>query len=272
MVEQRAGAIVRIAVIIPARYGSTRFPGKPLAMIGGKTILQRVVETGRQAKADLMVATEDDRIAAHCREIGVDCVMTSPDCPTGSDRVLEAAEKSGKDYDFIINLQGDVPFAPPILLTRMIEEIEKRKEGIEVITPVFQLDWDGLDRLREEKKKTPFSGTTVTRKDGGYAMWFSKQIIPAMRNEQELRKQSTESPVFKHIGIYGYRRDVLERFVKMPQTHNERLEGLEQLRLLENGISVFTVKITFPDDSIEKRLQIGIDSPEDLQRAQALFS
>src|SRR5688500_13487642 len=106
---------MKIAIIIPARYGSTRFPGKPLAVINGKTMLERVVEVGRkaaQSRADihLLVATEDKRIADHCRAIGVDCVMTSDDCATGSDRVLEAAQKAGGGFDILFSLQGDAPF------------------------------------------------------------------------------------------------------------------------------------------------------------------
>ena len=236
-------------------------------------MLQRVVEAGRDASkgidnVDLLVTTEDERIAAHAEEIGVKCVMTSADCPTGSDRVLEAAQNSGEEYDFLISLQGDVPFVPRAAITNMIEAFLENPQ-IEVVTPVIHLSWDALDALRESKKKTPFSGTTCIRKDNGRALWFSKNIIPGLRKEDKLREASPDkSPVYQHMGLYGYRRDVLEKFVLWPQGHYEKLEGLEQLRLLENDVHIHTV-VT---DIENQRLQGGIDSPEDVERVERVLA
>lgn len=263
---------MKTAIIIPARYGSTRFPGKPLALIAGKSMLARVVDIGRQAAQDhenitLLVATEDERIAAHCREIGADCVMTSPNCPTGSDRVLEAAQKAGNDFDFTISLQGDAPFTPPQAIAKMLAAIEK-DPAIEVVTPVIRLRWAELDALREAKKTTPFSGTTAIVGQKGRARWFSKTIIPAIRHEAELRRSGEYSPVHQHIGLYGYRRDILERFARLPSGYYEQLEGLEQLRMLENGITIQTVLL----DVDAGQAQAGIDSPEDVERAEALLA
>jgi len=264
---------MKTAIIIPARYGSTRFPGKPLAQIAGRSMLARVVEVARQVAdhhdhIDVIVTTEDQRIAEHCAAIGAVCHITPADCPTGSDRVLAAAKMADKNYDFLINLQGDAPFTPPAILESMIAALAKHGNKIEVITPVHRLRWDDLDRLRAAKKTTPFSGTTCIRDNQGYARWFSKNIIPAIRAEDKMRAKSEHSPVFQHIGVYGFRRDILEKFVSLPQGIYEQLEGLEQLRLLENNITIFTVKTEFPPGT----LQAGIDSPEDLARAEALLA
>ncbi|MGQ0526435.1 MAG: 3-deoxy-manno-octulosonate cytidylyltransferase [Alphaproteobacteria bacterium] len=258
---------MKIAIIIPARYGSSRFPGKPLAKIAGKTMLQRVVEISETAATDfdnvsIFVTTEDQRIADHAKDIGVPCILTSPDCPTGSDRALEAIQKSGQIFDFIINLQGDAPFTTPETIAALIYAFQKNR-ALEVVTPAHLLTWDELDRLRENKKTTPFSGTTITINEKGRALWFSKNIIPALRTEDRSQELS---PVFQHIGLYGFRRDALEKFCALQQSPYEKLEGLEQLRLLENGIAIHTVKVDVPV------IHSGIDSPEDLQRAEKYFS
>ena len=264
---------MKTAIVIPARYGSTRFPGKPLAKIGGKTMLQRVVEIGWQAvtardNVTLMVATDDSRIAAHCADIGVDCRMTSPECATGSDRVLEAVHGHGGHFDVIISLQGDAPFTPAGAITGMLEAFEGNP-GFEVVTPVIRLRWEELEALRSAKKETPFSGTTAILAADGRAVWFSKNILPAIRAEGALRKQSpVYSPVYQHIGLYAYRADVLERFVRLPLGYYEMLEGLEQLRLLENGISIHAIKLDVPAGMA----QAGVDSPEDVVRAEAFLA
>lgn len=238
-------------------------------------MLSRVTDLAKKAEMDLtstdfskveikiLIATEDQRIADHASEIGVDCVMTSDECRTGSDRVLEAAKKSGGDFDFIISLQGDAPFTPPEALTALIYAAAENKQ-IEVVTPVVALSWGDLDRLRDNKKQTPFSGTTVTIDKDGRALWFSKNIIPAIRKEDKLRQENPSSPVYQHLGLYGYRADILEKFVALPEGHYESLEGLEQLRLLENNISIQTVEIDIPNGA----MQAGIDSPEDIERAE----
>lgn len=258
---------MKTAIIIPARFGSTRFPGKPLAEIAGQTMLSRVVDVAREAAAQfddvgVFVTTEDQRIANHAKEIGVECIMTG-DCATGSDRVLSAAKTLHEKPDFIVNLQGDAPFTPASVIVAILQEAQKYDYS--VITPVHRLSWADLDRLRELKKATPFSGTTCIRDAGdGRAVWFSKNIIPAIR--QEDRSQDS-SPIFQHMGLYGYRFDALEQFCALPQGYYEQLEGLEQLRLLENGIPIFTVKVL----ASPKTIQAGIDSPEDLKRAEEML-
>jgi 3-deoxy-manno-octulosonate cytidylyltransferase (CMP-KDO synthetase) len=262
---------MKTAIIIPARYGSTRFPGKPLVKIGGETMLSRVVKIAKDAAkitgATVAVATEDERIKTHCDEIGVSCVMTSDDCKTGSDRVLEAARKLGGGFSFVMGLQGDAPFTPVEAPVEILEAF-RDNPSIEVLTPVVRLRWTELDALREAKKTTPFSGTTCVTDAHGKALWFSKNILPAIRKEKEMRLESEYSPVFQHIGLYGFRYDILEIFMSLPEGHYERLEGLEQLRLLENGISIQTVTL-----EVDAGLaQAGIDSPEDVKRAEEILS
>ncbi len=256
---------MKTAIVIPARYGSTRFPGKPLAKIKGRTMLSLVVDVAKSAAKNfpdvsVFVTTEDQRIMDHCAQIGVPCILTSPDCPTGSDRVLEAVRQSGREFDIVINLQGDAPFTAPETITKIISEFEKNP-ALDVVTPVHQLSWADLDRLREAKKTTPLSGTTVAMAEDGRAVWFSKTVLPSLREEKKMRDKPGKSPVFQHIGLYGYKLSVLEKFCSWPQSRYEKLEGLEQLRLLENGVIIQTVQV-------EESVHSGIDSPEDLQRVQ----
>ncbi|AEP09072.1 3-deoxy-manno-octulosonate cytidylyltransferase [Micavibrio aeruginosavorus] len=260
-----------IAIIIPARYGSTRFPGKPLTKIAGITMLDRVVRLARKACEDMRgviiaVATEDQRIADHAATLDVPCYLTSDDCPTGSDRVLAAMRQMDQRPDFIVNLQGDAPFTPPSIVHAVIKTWVG-DPAHSVVTPIVRLSWDDLDRLRDNKKTTPFSGTTCVTDAKGQALWFSKNIIPAIRKEDKMRGTDATSPVQQHIGLYGFRTDVLERFVTLPAGRYEELEGLEQLRLLENNIPVQTVAVDLPSGT----MQAGIDSPEDVARAEAML-
>lgn len=261
-------ATMTIAIIIPARYGSTRFPGKPLAMLAGKTVLQRVVESAQAAannfeNVTVYVTTDDARIADHTRALNVACIITSAECPSGSDRVWTAAQQINPRPAFIINLQGDAPMTPPSIISAIIDAYLEYPHW-PVITPVRALSWAGLDALREAKKTTPFSGTCAVMAPDGRALWFSKNIIPAIRKEEQMRTESSHAPVYQHIGLYGFRAEALEQFCALPEAIYEHIEGLEQLRLLENNIAVHTVLVKTDDD----RALGGIDTPEDLQRAE----
>lgn len=264
---------MKYAIAIPARYGSTRFPGKPLAEISGQTMLSRVVDVARRALAEykndafLFVATDDPRIADHAAEIGAVCVMTPVSCATGSDRVLSALRQLDDWPDFVVNLQGDAPFTRPETIIDMIEAFRARPLS-EVITPVQRLSWHDLDRLRRAKETTPFSGTTAIINKDGRALWFSKNILPAIRKEDALRAASDYSPVHQHIGLYGFRSDILEKFCMLGQGVYENLEGLEQLRMLENDIRIQTILM----DNVDGAIQSGIDSPEDVRRAEAYIA
>lgn len=255
-------------IVIPARYNSARLPGKPLIMIAGKTMLQRVCETAQQAamqaeNVGVLVATDDERILNHALSLGVQAVMTPSNCTTGSDRIIAAIQQLSIKPKTIINLQGDTPLTPVSLLTALLNEpIET------VVTPVVQLSWQDLDSLREAKLLNPFSGTTAIVSSNNQALWFSKQIIPALRNEQELRLKSIISPVFQHLGIYGYNTQILESFTKLPKGHYEQLEGLEQLRFLENGHKIKAIKVTLPD----LRAWRGVDTVDDAKFVEKLLN
>ncbi len=264
---------IHTVIIIPARYASTRFPGKPLAMIAGRTMLERVVAIAQKSvekmgsEVQVLVTSDDGRIAEHCDQLGVMCVMTNAACPSGTDRVAEAIQQLPDSVDFIINFQGDAPLTPPHFIRAMIESYKNRP--CDVVTPVVQLDWPALDALRDSKQVTPFSGTCASFvPDSGQALWFSKTILPAIRKEQELRKQQSMSPVYRHIGLYGYARDALQRFQQLPEGYYEALEGLEQLRMLEHGMHIRCVPVSYEG----REGMSGVDSPEDVARAEALIA
>jgi len=263
---------MKTLIVIPARFGSTRLPGKPLALIAGQSLLGRVIDIAHQAaKGDpsihVVVATDDQRIGDHAASLGADWVMTPESCPTGTDRVFEAAKASGQEADFVVNLQGDAPFTPPDFVAALIDSF--RAVPCDAVTPVVNLTWDELDKLRISKQTTPFSGTTaVFDPQTGRAHWFSKNILPAIRKEAKLREASPFSPVWRHVGLYGYSRVMLERFVALPEGTFEKLEGLEQLRVIENGFTLRCVPVSYNG----RPAMTGIDAPEDITRAESLLS
>ena len=171
---------MKYLIVIPARYASTRLPGKPLVEIAGKPMLQRVYDIAKTAAKDfdcgVVIATEDERIKVYSESIGAKCVMTSDQCKTGTDRVCEVVQGMNEKPSFIVNLQGDAPLTPPWFIKQMIEEFE-RDSSPDVITPVIHLTWDQLDKMREAKKTTPFSGTCAIINPNNDALWFSKKII-----------------------------------------------------------------------------------------------
>ena len=260
---------MKTLIVVPARYGSTRFPGKPLALINGVSMIRRTARIAELAATQLndasyVVATDNAEIKAHCESHDIPVVMTAENLPTGSDRALAAAKAVGERASHIVNLQGDAPFTP---ISHIVRAAQALGGGADVATPYIQLSWDALDALREHKKTTPFSGTTLIADETGKAVWFSKNIIPAIRNEAALKTQSALSPICRHVGLYAYQRRALEQFVSWPESRFERLEGLEQLRLLENGLSIECVKVDPPDVATP-----GIDTPEDVALAERMIA
>jgi 3-deoxy-manno-octulosonate cytidylyltransferase (CMP-KDO synthetase) len=249
-------------IVIPARYASTRFPGKPLAKLGGVAMLAR---TARVAKAvgPYVVATDDQRILDFCAQEKLPCVMTDPDLPSGSDRAKVAADLFDPAADIIVNLQGDAPFTPPAYIQACLDALAADQDA-DIATPVVPLSWDALDQLRAAKETTPFSGTCAIVGTNGRARWFSKNIVPAMRKESALREANAISPVLQHVGLYAYRRAALDRYVRLPPSPYETLEGLEQLRALENGMTIHCARV-----AAHALSQAGIDTPDDLARAEA---
>lgn len=264
-----ARPVLPALIVVPARFGSTRLPGKPLLKIAGRTLLERVVATARAASAlagncEVVVATDDEHIAAHARDLGTEVALTDAALDSGSSRACAAAEQRSRFPALVINLQGDAPFIPPSIVAGLIAAL--RAGDADVATPVYRLDWDRLDRLRTHKIIAPFSGTTCARGADGRALWFSKTILPAIRDEAALR-ESALSPVWQHLGLYGYRMAALQWFASTPPTPYERLEGLEQLRFLEHGRTIATVEVEAPQHALS-----GIDTPADIAAAEAAIA
>lgn len=238
---------------------------KPLRPIAGVSLLHRAILAARAGMAGkdarLVVATDDDRVASHAAALGAEAVMTDPGIASGSGRALAAARIAAPDAGRIVNFQGDAPFLPPRALPALLDADDP------VATPVVRLGWAELDALRRAKRTTPSSGTTCVVAADGRALWFSKQVLPAIRDEAGLRSRGTPSPVRRHIGLYAYARDVLERFEATAPTALERLEGLEQLRLIEMGVAIRAVDVAPGPFDLG-----GIDTEEDIARAEALIA
>lgn len=238
--------------IIPARYASTRFPGKPLALLGGKTVIQRVYEQVKDCFDDLYVATDDERIANCIQGFGGKYVMTSQDCNNGTERCLDAYRNLSLDCDVIVNIQGDEPFIQRKQVEALMACFDSKETDIATLVKPFDKN-DGLERL-----ECPNSPKVVINTDG-FAIYFSRSVIPYLRGVE--KEKWLENHVFyKHLGIYAYRTDVLSRITTLPQSPLEKTESLEQLRWLENG---YKIKVGVTD--IET---VGIDTPEDLVRAK----
>lgn len=260
---------MRTLIVVPARYGSTRFPGKPLKLIAGRSMVSRVAGIASEAAslmgdANYVVATDDTRILDHCVAEGLRVIMTPADVATGTDRALAAVEALGTSPDVVVNLQGDAPFTPPEMVAALGRAVAMGED--DVATPVVRLSWQALDDMRHHKQSAPFSGTCCISDTSGRAIWFSKMILPGMRNEEALRKSAMLSPVLRHIGLYAYRLEALRRFASLPESHYEALEGLEQLRMLENGMRIRVVEVEEPEVNIG-----GVDTEQDLELAERLL-
>ena len=241
--------------IIPARYASTRFPAKPLAMLGGKTVIQRVYEQVKDALDEVYVATDDERIEAAVKAFGGKAVMTSTSHKSGTDRCYEAYCKAGAGYDVVVNIQGDEPFIRKSQIEAVKACFDDDSTQIATLVKPF-VPADGYDAL--ENVNSP----KVVVNSRMQALYFSRSIIPFQRNRD--RKEWLANHIYyKHIGLYAYRTSVLKEITALPQSPLELAESLEQLRWLENG---YTVKVGISD--VET---IGIDTPQDLARAEAFL-
>ncbi len=238
--------------IIPARYASTRFPAKPLAMLGGKTVIQRVYEQVAGVLDDAYVATDDERIEAAVKEFGGKVVMTSVHHKSGTDRCFEAACKIGGDYDVVVNIQGDEPFIQPSQLHSIQACFDDPATQIATLVKPFTADND-ISLL-----ENPNSPKVVLDKNRN-ALYFSRSVIPYLRNVEKADWLKRHT-FYKHIGLYAYRLEVLKEITALPQSPLELAESLEQLRWLENG---YLIKA-----GISEVETIGIDTPEDLARAE----
>jgi 3-deoxy-manno-octulosonate cytidylyltransferase (CMP-KDO synthetase) len=234
--------------IIPARYASTRFPGKPLIDINGKSMIQRVYEQAAKSSLNkVVVATDDERIAAHVKAFGGNVVMTAEHHQSGTDRCYDAYRQQNQSYDYVVNIQGDEPFILPEQIDLVISCF--KEADIQLATLIKKIETaEELFNINSPK---------VVISKAMEALYFSRQPIPYCRNVPNdiWHKQHT---YYKHIGIYGYRTDILEQITQLPPSALELAESLEQLRWLENGFRIATAITEFET--------IGIDTPEDLEK------
>jgi 3-deoxy-manno-octulosonate cytidylyltransferase (CMP-KDO synthetase) len=244
---------MRILGIIPARYASTRFPGKPLALIAGKPLIQRVVERCQQAKslAEIVVATDDQRIADVARKF-CRVEMTREDHPSGSDRIAEVASRN--NCDAVVNIQGDEPLIDPTVIDAVAGALARDEMSTAATLIQNAAEYDNPNVVK------------VVVNAAGRALYFSRRTIPYLREaaSRSANEQLAAFPFLKHLGIYGYRRETLLRLVKFPMSPLEQAEKLEQLRALENGIQIAVVKVDY--DSV------GVDVPEDVKRVEEILT
>ncbi len=243
---------MKTIAIIPARYASTRFPGKPLAILGGKPVIQRVYEQVTTVLDEAYVATDDERIYNKVQEFGGRVVMTSPNHKSGTDRIEEAVQKIGTDANIIINVQGDEPFIHPSQIEALIKCFDDPTTQIATLGKPFDNDADIslLDNPNSPK---------IVVDNNSFALYFSRSVIPFIRGVEH-NQWLGKYPFLKHLGIYAYRTQVLHEITRLPQSSLELAESLEQLRWLQNGY-----RIRVGTTNIET---VGIDTPEDLQRAE----
>ena len=243
---------LRFIAVIPARYASTRFPGKPLALLGGKPVIERVYEQVSGVVENVVVATDDERIYRAVEDFGGRVVMTSTEHRSGTDRCWEAYQKQGEEYDVVINVQGDEPFIAHSQLRAIMACFEDESTDIATLVKPFAAE-DGLEAL-----ENPNSPKVVLDAESR-AIYFSRSVIPYLRGVE--RSEWLERHTFyKHIGMYAFRVKALREVTALPQSTLEKAESLEQLRWLENGY-----KIGVGISDVET---VGIDTPEDLERAE----
>ena len=239
--------------IIPARYASTRFPDKPLAVLGGKTVIQRVYEQVKSVLSEVYVATDDERIFSCVEAFEGMAVMTRSDHQSGTDRIQEAVEKTGTKADVIINVQGDEPFIQPSQIQTLMQLFDDPSTQIGTLGKPFE------SIVAVDNPNSPKIVTDIK----GFALYFSRSVIPYIRGKEH-QEWLGAYPFMKHLGVYAYRKEVLAEVTKLPQSSLEKAESLEQLRWLQNG---YRIRVGLTD--VET---VGIDTPEDLQRAEAFLN
>ncbi len=242
----------RYIAIIPARYASTRFPAKPLAVLGGKPIIQRVYERVKPFFEETIVATDSEEIMSCVQSFGGKAIMTSQNHRSGTDRCREAYLKNGSQYDIVVNVQGDEPFIQSSQLQSIKSCFDDEETQIATLVKPFDPD---TDMALVENPNSP----KVVVDSRGFALYFSRSVIPFVRG-QEKSSWARQHVFLKHIGLYAYKTDVLMEITSLPQSSLELAESLEQLRWLENGYRIKT--------QLTSQETIGIDTPEDLKRAE----
>ncbi|NSX53363.1 3-deoxy-manno-octulosonate cytidylyltransferase [Parasulfitobacter algicola] len=258
-----------VLVVIPARYASTRYPGKPLVTLTGATgVAQSLIERTWQAAQAVdgvdrvVVATDDDRIRDAALGFGAEVMMTSSDCMNGTERCAEAYNIAEATYDIVVNLQGDAPLTPHWFIEDLITGLRANPTA-EVATPVLRCNGAALNGLLADRKAGRVGGTTAVFDTDRHALYFSKEVIPFDPGQYT---ETEDTPVFHHVGVYAYRPSALAAYPRWPVGSLERLEGLEQLRFLEQGRSVLCVEV-----NAKGREFWELNNPEDVPKLEDML-
>jgi 3-deoxy-manno-octulosonate cytidylyltransferase (CMP-KDO synthetase) len=256
-------------ILIPARFQSSRYPGKPLVELKGaggtaKPLIQRSVEAARRVAGvdGVFVTTDDERIADACTRFGVGVIMTSPECRNGTERCAEALGQL-HDPDLVINFQGDALLTPPGFVEALIARMDSDRDSL-VATPAMRLRSEEVRALQAEEAAGRVGGTTVVTDAEDHALYFSKRLIPHLPSGA---LDAAMSPVRLHVGVYAYRPEALERYVSTPVTEIETLEGLEQLRFLVAGMPIAVVEVAIPPFALRE-----LNNPEDVAPIEAALA
>ena len=257
-----------VLIAIPARYASTRYPGKPLVVLNGpdgaKTLIQRSYEAAREVKGvdRIVVATDDERIKAHAEGFGAEVVMTSTACQNGTERCAEVAAKL-PGFEMVVNLQGDAPLTPAWFVEDLIAGLRGDAQA-DIATPVLRCDGRAVSSFLADRRAGRVGGTTAVFGAGGRALYFSKEVIPYTG---KTFGDDDPTPVFHHVGVYAYRPRALRAYPNWPVGPLEVLEGLEQLRFLEQGRNVLCVEV-----EAKGRQFWELNNPEDVPRIEAMMA
>ena len=251
-------------VVIPARFASTRYPGKPLVGLTGatgevKSLIERSWDAAKSVAGidACVVATDDDRIRDHVLEFGGDVAMTSTSCRNGTERCAEVAAQR-PEFDLIVNFQGDAPLTPPWFVTEILKDLEAHQNAA-MATPVLRLDPEHLASFREDRRHDRVGGTTAIFAPDGRAIYFSKEVLPFTPTE-------SDAPFYHHVGVYAYRRASLLAYADTPETELEKREGLEQLRFIVNGEEVRCSLVEAQGRSFWE-----LNNPEDVPRIERIL-
>ncbi len=254
---------MKVTIAIPARYGSSRFLGKPLVRVNGISMLERVWRIAKSVKnaTDVIICTEDQRIIDEASKFEAKVVLTSEKCRNGTERILEALNTLREKPDVVINLQGDAILTPPWIIENLIDAFIKVK-NLKIGTTAVRLDIENFNKMKKSKTNGQAGGTFVVSSLSGNALYFSKSPIPFLRN-----KISSPLPIFRHIGLYGYNYETLVKYNELSPTPLEITEGLEQLRALEHDIPIKVIEVDY-----QGRSHWSIDSPEDVNIVEELIN
>ncbi|MFZ1661527.1 MAG: manno-octulosonate cytidylyltransferase [Paracoccaceae bacterium] len=259
-----------VLIVIPARYASTRYPGKPLVELKGeggqtRTLIRRSWDAAMQVRGvdRVVVATDDERIRRHAESFGAEVVMTSEKCGNGTERCAEAQAVLGWKYDLVVNLQGDAPLTPAWFIEDLVRGMAANPKA-DVATPVLRCDGRALNGFLEDRRHGRVGGTTAVFARDHKALYFSKEVVPFT---SRVYKDSEDTPVFHHVGVYAYRPKALADYVKWETGPLETLEGLEQLRFMENGRSVLCVEV-----KANGRQFWELNNPSDVPRIEAMMA